>query len=299
MSSYYRWRVHCTTEGADKFWILGEDEATPTTCPTNTAHTIDSGKTAILNTISEVIIKIKEESQETGGNFQATTMDFNAPPNTTTSSSLSFPHPISALSLEFVTLDKHKGDILNGSVGKDTIIGNIMANVEPAVGWTGINYSVGDVVTYQHPVFGERVYTCILDTVSNEVPTNETYWRHGFEVTVSASVIQYTMVGYHLKLDDLTNNDYMCRVLHVDKINNKVYLELNCSNSYSMFSPTYVKQTVYIVYNYKIGEPWEHEIGASKIGGSYIPKDIFITVDYTNGSTGIDKTVTGHIEYLY
>jgi acyl-CoA synthetase (AMP-forming)/AMP-acid ligase II len=56
---------------------------------------------------------------------------------------------------------------------------------------------------------------------------------------------------------------------------------------------------VYTIYNYIIGEPWEHDIGNSKIGGAYIPADTLITLEYTNGSTGLDKELSGKIQYLY
>lgn len=305
MSIYYRWRVFCTNEGVDKFWVLSEDEPEPTSCPTDTAHSIDATKTVILNTISDNMVKIQEENIQTGGNFQATTLSLNAIKNTTSPASLSWPHPISALNLDFISTEDNKGDIVNGCIGKDTIIGNITGNVTPAIGWTGMtggtgmNYVVGDIVTYTHPIFGQRTYTCIQNTVSSELPTNSLYWKHGFELNVSASVIQYTLIGYHLKLDDLSNNDDLCRVIGIDKNNSKVYVEVNPSNSYSFTSPTYIRQTVYTIFNYEIGSVGEHEIGSSKIGGSYIPADTFITIEYINGSTGTDKKLSGRIEYLY
>ena len=42
------WRLRCTTEGTDKNWILDEGAAAPTTCPTDTAHTIDGASVVLL-----------------------------------------------------------------------------------------------------------------------------------------------------------------------------------------------------------------------------------------------------------
>jgi hypothetical protein len=306
-STYYKWRVYCTTEGADKNWVLKDSEGTPTTCPTNSAHSIDASKTAVINTVADNVVTVREEYISTGGNFQVTTLQMVAAANTTTSASLSFPYPISALSIEFVSREEHRGDTVNGSVGKDTIIGYITAPVVPALGWTGStgptgaphNYVVGEKVTYSHPVFGTRVYTCIANTVNSAIPTNTLYWKHGYEVSVSSTVTQNTATGFFIKLDNFSYNDNVKRILSVNKTDNKIYVETNPTNSYSPASPTYVRQTVYTIYNYIIGEPWEHDIGNSKIGGAYIPADTLITLEYTNGSTGLDKELSGKIQYLY
>ena len=54
-----------------------------------------------------------------------------------------------------------------------------------------------------------------------------------------------------------------------------------------------------MVKDYELGQPWEHEIGDSKIGGTYIPADRVITVSYTNKSLDADKKFIGRCEYLY
>ncbi len=51
--------------------------------------------------------------------------------------------------------------------------------------------------------------------------------------------------------------------------------------------------------DYDIGHPWEHEIGNTKIGGSYVPADVEVTIEYTNNSTTDDKLFVGRVEYLY
>lgn len=43
MAETVHYRLHCATEGAFKHWRLGSGEAAPTTCPSDTAHTITAG----------------------------------------------------------------------------------------------------------------------------------------------------------------------------------------------------------------------------------------------------------------
>ena len=179
-------------------------------------------------------------------------------------------------------------------IGKDTIIGNIVANVSPATIWSSQNYTEGQGVIYNN-----KVYTCILDTVNNEEPTNITYWQHGLRIPVSQTVIDNTSIGYLIKLDNFTNNDDVERIIKIDTVNNYIYVETNPTNSYSAASPTYVRQNVYTIRNYEIGNPWEHEIGASKIGGCYIPANVLITIEYVNKSVTTDKVLIGRVEYLY
>lgn len=291
MTTLYKYRIYCITDSKYEYvWA----ETTPTTCPTNTADTIDSSSITIVETREPDETRIKEEIIPTGGHFATTTLKINATKNTTTTVTKTFPFPISALSVEFVTTTDHMEDTLNLVIGKDTIIGNIVANVSPATAWVSQNYTEGQTVTYN-----SKVYTCILNTVSNEVPTNTTYWQHGLRLAVSQTVIDNTAAGYYIKLDDFTNNDDTERVVRVDTTNNYIYVETNVTNSYLAATPTYVRQSVYSVKEYDIGHPWEHEIGATKIGGSYVPANVDVTIEYTNNSVTDDKLLVGRVEYLY
>lgn len=291
MTTVYKYRAHCTVHSTNEIiWGTSEPQS-------DAVHTFDS-VVAIDKVVSDQV-KIKEETIPTGGNFAVTTIKINAIKNTTSSAITFFPFPISAMSIEYTTNSTHVGDKVSMCVGKDTITGGITANVAPAAAWSAQNYTAGQVVTYTHPIFGVRVYTCTTDTVSNDAPTNTTYWRHGLEISVQQTVIDNTCIGYYLKLDDLTNADDLGRVVYVDKSNLKVYVENNCTNTFSAFTPTYVRQTVYSLKDCEIGVPWVHDIGQSKIGGSYIPADTIVTIEYENLSTDTDKEIVGLVEYLY
>ncbi len=296
MTTIYKWRVYCTT---DSKYETGWAEAEPTVCFANTAHSIDSQKTVILETREANLVSIREENTPTGGHFCTTTMTVDCSRNMTQSKTQFWDIPISALAMNFVTSSVHTGDTVDILVGENTIIGVLTANASSALAWVSQNYTAGDVVTYTDPDFGARVYTCTTNTVSNEVPSDETYWQHGFELSVSQTVIDNTSKGYHINLFDGVNSDTLDMVLHVDSVNNKIYVKNNLSYGFLASSPTYVRQTVYTVKDYKLDVPWEHEIGQSKIGASYVPKDTRITLRYTNNSTDTDKSLTGRVEFLY
>lgn len=291
MTTVYKWRVKCTTDNQDEY-IWAETE--PTVCPTNTAHSIDSAKTAIVDKVESNQVSIKEESTPTGEHFGCTSLVLNCPTGSTSSGSISWPFPVSALSVEFVSTSDHENDVINMCIGKDTTVGSITANVSPASAWTAQNYTAGDVVTD-----GGKVFSCILNTVSNEITSNTIYWSHGFEVPVSQTVIDNCKIGYYVKLSDGTNTDDCGRVISVDTVNDKLYLETNLTNSFLAATPTYIKITVFNIKDYQIGPAWERKIGDSKIGGSTIPKNVSVQIDYENKSNTVVKTFVGTVEYLY
>ena len=66
------------------------------------------------------------------------------------------------------------------------------------------------------------------------------------------------------------------------------------------FPFTVVRQTIHPVRRYLIGAAGRYEPGSKKIGSSYLPEDIPVTIKYTNKSvSGPPKTLYGTIEYLY
>jgi len=290
MTTVNKYRLYCSTEST---YTYAWSESEPTACPTNTAHSIDMTRTMIIDTNAPNIVTVKEETTPTQGKFAVSSIKVNATQNQIITSSIKFPHPISLLAVQFVTEETHRGDIANVYLnGKDTIIGTITADVSPAVAWTTQNYVVGNKVIYNN-----LTYTCILNTVSSEVPTNATYWQRGIEISVSSTVILYTAIGYWIKLDNGTNSDLVGRV--IKKNATKIYVDLNLTNSYLASSPSYIKQTIYMVKDFEFGSPWAHILGESKIGGASITADTNISIEYDNKSINTDKTLIGILEYLY
>lgn len=293
MTTIYKKRIYCTTDSQWEY-KLDEDDTALTVCPIDSGHTVNVSSFQIVDVISSSKVEIKEESVATGGHFQSFTVHIDATANTTSTADVSYPFPISSLLVKFTTSSDHEGDIVNMSVGPDTIVGNITVDVSTSSAWSSQNYTEGQIVTYN-----SKQYTCILDTVSNEIPTDTTYWTKGHRISVSSTVITHTKIGFYIKLYDGTNQDDVGRVLSKDTVNNYIYVEKNLTNSFSASTPTYIQQTIYVIKDYEIGLPQEHTIGESKIGGSYIPTDTIVRVYYENKHATQDKTFIGVTELLY
>jgi hypothetical protein len=45
----FRYKIHCNTENADEYWYLPSDAAAPTTCPHNTAHSVDLSSVVVID----------------------------------------------------------------------------------------------------------------------------------------------------------------------------------------------------------------------------------------------------------
>jgi hypothetical protein len=291
MTTLYKYRIYCTTDSKYEY-VWAEEE--PTTCPTDTAHTIDSNNITIVDVVEPNEFKVKEESIPTGGHYAVKTVKIDATKNTTTSSVETLGFPISALSINFVTDSTHYLDEITLCVDKDRIVGSLTSDVSPATTWASQNYTEGDVVEYN-----SKLYTCILNTVSNDLPTDVTYWTRGLRLPVSSTVVLNTMLGYYIKVDDLTNSDDVGRVISLDSTNNYIYVDTNLTNSFAVATPTYIRRSVCPIHNYVIGQPSHYSLGKAKIGGSSIPADTNVTIDYTNKSALDDKVFVGILEYLY
>jgi len=274
--------------------------AMPTTCPNDTNHVI-TGTALVVGEVDPVqTVKLQEEEtgKETNGAFKSKTLHIDAVANQTTSEITWEPYPIGALQVSFVAEEMHRGDTITLCVGPDTTTGMIIGDVTPAMAWSAQNYTTGQTVTWTHPTFGERVYTCIMDTVANEAPPDTTYWRHGFALMVSPTVLQNALPGKYIKLTDGIKQDSVDRIVSVDLDNDKIYVHQSPTNSFLAATPTYVQQTTIITKDWEIAGPGKHIIGQSKVGASHIPTDVVISVDYTNKSPDIDKVFVGIVEYL-
>ena len=286
----YKYRVYCSTDSKYEY-VWGTTE--PTTCPTNTAHTITTSKTTIIDEANPTIVEIKEESIKTGGFFKTDSIKINATANQTSSIIITHPFDITALLVEWISEETHRGDKLSLFVGPLTF-GTITANIAPASAWVTQNYVVGNIVTYN-----SKVYTCTTNTISNEIPTDTIYWQHGFEIPVSQTVIDNVKNGWEITIKDGTNSDVIERIILIDSINNKIYVEKNLTNSFLAATPSYVDTIIYTMKNYEIGAPFKYEIGNSKIGGSHVPANTTIEIDYENLHATENKTFIGYVEYLY
>ena len=157
MVKLFLYRVFCETDGIYEYeW--GETE--PTTCRTNSLHTINPELTTITRTLNTNEVVIQVEAIPTGGHFQAITLRVDVSANSTNSSHMYRRYPISPAKLTLNALPEHIGDIFSLIVGKDTIVGALTADAEPATPWDSkTSYTVGNNVIYD----GET-YSCTADT---------------------------------------------------------------------------------------------------------------------------------------
>lgn len=245
----------CTTDNTYEY-VWGTEE--PTKCPTNTAHTIDTGTITIVDEASSNMVKIKEENIATGGNYQATTVSFKGmtgPTGTSYTIDFSWPIPVNVLDIHMQTEEIHRFDEIKLTVAPNTIIGILTDDV--CNGATGLD--------------------------------------------VSQTVIDNTMLGYYLEITDGAKLLDCGQVISIDTTNNRLVTETLPSETYLAFSPTYVRQTVYVIKDFMLSAPQKEIIGEGKIGGSYIPANVIVRAIYKTNSTSIDnpKYLTGMIEYLY
>jgi hypothetical protein len=156
-------------------------------------------------------------------------------------------------------------------------------------------YSIYFITTSDHE--GDELKLAIapdttIGVITSDVNSAET------EISVNSTVTDNTEVGFNVKITDGTNTDDLGRVLAIDKTNGTITVQTATTNSFLAATPTYIQQTLCRVENYEIGPPWEYSIGASKIGGSYVPANTVVRVIYTNnGNTDID--IVFRLEYTF
>lgn len=192
-STIYNYRIYCITEAQNVYeWNTVE----PTTCPNNTAHTINLNSISIVDQRAPSIFTIQQETVPTDGWFKTETMLINAAtgPGVVTSLTRSWPFNISLLNLYFQTTDTNTGDSLTidwaanypiGIITTDMSAGAITATVSTTVIQ---NIFVGFYVDFDD---GTNVDQCgrvtAIDTTTNSI-TFETATVHGFSASTPTLV---------------------------------------------------------------------------------------------------------------
>jgi hypothetical protein len=286
-------RIFCETEND---WVMVESDDIPTVCPNDENHTVNTSSGSIYGPIlhENKSVKIQEENVNTYGTFERISVKMETDPNSTSVTLFYKEHPITALIMTFTTDSTHEGDVLNLIVGENTPIGVLSQSTLIPSAWSSQNYLKGDKVMYTHPIFGSKVYTCIQDTISNEIPTNTTYWKRGYELKVSKTVLDYSP-GMYIKLTDGVNTDDMGSFLDMDVLYRKIYVELPPTHSF--ISGNVVMAEARKIINYELGKPQTHIMGQGKIGGSYVKENTISRIYYKNNS-GVAKKLIGYLEYL-
>lgn len=145
MTTVNNYTVYCSTEATYKYnyWLT----STPTTCPSNSTHTIDTAKTTVVDSVSSEIVTIKETSVETQGRYQVApyTLDITSSASPQTFNYQNNDYPFNVYMVSFQSEEDHRGDYLDVLAAPYTTVGAITSNV--TAGDTVINVSSG-VITY-------------------------------------------------------------------------------------------------------------------------------------------------------
>ena len=83
----------------------------------------------IIDTTQVNEISIKTEEVKTGGNYKTTSLTLNIPGNTTSILSYTRPYRLSILEFTFRISSSQSNDIINAYIGKNTIVGVLIANM--------------------------------------------------------------------------------------------------------------------------------------------------------------------------
>jgi hypothetical protein len=202
MTTIYKWRIYCNT---DNRWEYVWSETQPTTCPINTNHTVNNNSVNIVETLSDTIVALKENTTGgTGDHVKFDTLSFTVAPNSTYSSFISWPMPIEVLSLNFKSNDDNEDDILNCYLSPNTndIIGTITANVSPNdtiinVSSTVLNYiQIGFYVKLFDGINNDDLGRVASIDISSSTITVETPVTNSFLAT-SPTYVQ--MRAYYMK----------------------------------------------------------------------------------------------------
>ena len=111
-------------------------------------------------------------------------------------------------------------------------------------------------------------------------------------IFVSTTVLNYMHPGYHC----IMGTENLGEVYSVNVNSNMITTQYAASNSYGY--PNYIKINVPIVKNLKFISPMTHNVGAGKVGASYVPAGTAMRALYTNNSSN-SKEFGVNIEYLY
>ena len=203
MTTVYYWRIKCETD--NKYEYIWAEE-TPDKCPTNTAHTINTGTIASIDKREPNLMEIKEESVSTGGHFQCITKTINTDASSTSTSNYTWPHPISVLAVYLVTTSVHEGDVVDLTVAPDTTIGVLTADA--SIGATTLtvsqtvidNTAVGFWLKLNDGVNQDDLGRVLSVDVVAKTITVENALTHNFATATPSYLIQtvYMMKDYEI-----------------------------------------------------------------------------------------------------
>lgn len=141
MSTYIQYIVPCITEGSGI--TTGFLSSVPTTCPNNTAHTIDPTGIRVIKILADKTVVVNQNTDTTIGGFYRTDhYSFNVPASTVTTKDIFYPYNINVLLATYlVTLD-NIGDTLDMCAVPNTTCAQL-----------GSDLAIASTTLYVYPVY--------------------------------------------------------------------------------------------------------------------------------------------------
>lgn len=113
---------------------------------------------------------------------------------------------------------------------------------------------------------------------------------------VSSTVTDNIKKGFVASITDGVNTNKLGHVIDVDSVNGTITVKDAATDT---FSPgAFVRMTIPRFENYVIAYEHTRDIGAAKIGGSFLPANTVVRHRYQNNN-GLAKKIVLFIEYLY
>jgi hypothetical protein len=194
-----KYSIRCSSEGK---LVYCWDDKQPAVCPNNTSHLIDLNSIKVIDTIIQNSVNIIQSTGITGYNFRVESKKINIPPNSIYYEDYRWDYPIEIMTVNWVTDTSNIGDIVDGYVAPDTIIGAITENI-----------NIGDTIIH----------------VSSSVLL---YIKIGYEVNITNGVNNIFMG--EVKNLDFVNNTLLCTIAASDNINSPAYVQMTIHNIMNM-----------------------------------------------------------------
>lgn len=204
------WRIYCETEQEWTYGYLDDTQGTPSTCFTNTEHTVNGSSYQQLSETSLVIPKfrIAEESTETGGSYKMEGFKLECPANQVSSKIVSWDIPVSVLATHFISQTSYEGCVVETIVSPETTIGILTANIDSGVSVlpvsaTVIQYAtVGCEVLVNSDLIGDLVSVNANDnTITVNANTTTNYTAYSYIKIQFRALKNYELSAFTSKID--------------------------------------------------------------------------------------------------
>lgn len=241
MTTVYQYQIFCITENQ---FVPIWGTVPPTTCPTDTAHTVNPNSVQVLQSLTtnqvsiNVITNTPPNSTPLGGYYRMTSQSFSAAANTTTTQTFSYPYPIAVTSGYIVTDDTMAGDVISVGAGYGSTIGTLTANANS-----------GDTT-----------------------------------ITITPSVVNsfYLRNGGHVRITDGVNTTSYIPVVSQNNNTNTITLATALPFSYS--TGAFVQIAIIFIDNVTFGPGGIYRVAETSKTSAYVAANTVFRITYTNNT---------------